>query len=509
MSEDKPESPGPDFSLGVEAADVAEGGILQGHVRGEPALLIRRDGEFFVIGAACTHYHGPLGEGLVVADTIRCPWHHACFSLRTGEALRAPALDPAPCWRVEWKGTAIFAGEKLGAASSVKTAPPPALGRVVVVGGGAAGLAAAQTLRKEGYAGALAIVSADAAAPYDRPNLSKDYLAGAAPEDWLPLREDKFYEDSRIELELGSRVQTIDVADRSIRLENGAHLRYDALLLATGAEPVRLQVPGGDLPRVHYLRSLDDSRAIIAAAAKASRAVIVGASFIGLEVAASLRARGLEVHVVAPDAVPMQKILGEELGRFIRATHEKHGVIFHLGQSVASIDDQNVVLSGGGRLVAELVVVGIGVRPALALAEQAGLAVDRGVLVDEYLETSVPGIFAAGDIARWPDHTTGERIRIEHWVTAERQGQTAARNILGRKERFEAAPFFWSQHYDVVINYVGHAPSWDRIEISGDIDAMDCAVAYFRRDRKLAVATIFRDLDNLRAEVEFEESIGA
>ncbi len=509
MSENKPESPGPDFSLGVETADVAEGGILHGHVRGEPALLIRRDSEFFLIGAACPHYHGPLGDGLLVADMIRCPWHHACFSLRTGEALRAPALDPVPCWRAEHKGTAIFAGEKLGAPASAKIVPPPTLGRVVVIGGGAAGLAAAQTLRKEGYAGALVVVSADADAPYDRPNLSKDYLAGAAPEDWLPLRAPEFFDDHRIDLQLASRVQAIDPADRSVRLENGAGLRYDALLLATGAEPVRLDVPGGDRPHVHYLRSLADSRAIIAATAAATRAVIVGASFIGLEVAASLRTRGLEVHVVAPDAVPMQKILGEELGKFVRATHERHGVTFHLGETVASIGDQSVVLAGGETIEAGLVVVGIGVRPALALAEQAGLAVDRGVLVDEYLETSVPGIFAAGDIARWPDHMTGEKIRIEHWVTAQRQGQTAARNILGRKERFEAAPFFWSQHYDAIINYVGHAPSWDRVEITGRIDAMDCRLEYFRRGRKLAVATIFRDLDNLRAEVEFEESIGA
>ncbi|PWB79705.1 MAG: pyridine nucleotide-disulfide oxidoreductase [Methylocystaceae bacterium] len=509
MSEGKPEPEGLDFSLGVEIADVAEGEILQGHVRGESALLIRRGDEFFFIGDTCTHYHGPLAAGLVVADTIRCPWHHACFSLRSGEALRAPALDPVSCWRAERKGTLVIATEKLEPIAGAKIAPPPTLGKVVIVGGGAAGLAAAQTLRKEGYGGAIALVSADEAAPYDRPNLSKDYLAGSAPEDWLPLRAGRFYEDNRIELELRSRAESIDVEGRSLRLDNGARLGFDALLLATGAEPVRLTVPGADHPRVRYLRSLADSRAIIAAAAAASRVVVVGASFIGLEVAASMRARGLEVHVVAPDAVPMQKTLGEEFGRFIRATHEAHGVVFHLGETVASIDDQQVVLSGGGKISAELVVVGIGVRPALALAEGAGLAIDRGVLVDEYLETSAPGIFAAGDIARWPDRTTGERIRIEHWVTAQRQGQTAARNILGRRERFEAAPFFWSQHYDVIVNYVGHAPSWDRIEISGDIEAMDCAVSYFRRDRKLAVATIFRDLENLRAEVGFEEATGA
>jgi NADPH-dependent 2,4-dienoyl-CoA reductase/sulfur reductase-like enzyme/nitrite reductase/ring-hydroxylating ferredoxin subunit len=503
----EPRSSVPDFSLGVEAEHLADGAMLRGEVSGESALLVRHGDEFFIVGDTCTHYHGPLAEGLVVGDTIRCPWHHACFSLRSGEALRAPAFDPIPCWRVERQGSRIVARERLSAPEPAPAAPPPALGKVVVIGGGAAGFAAAHRLREEGYAGGLIVVSADSAAPYDRPNLSKDYLAGSAPEDWLPLREPSYYEEHRIELELSSRAQSIDTERRIVRLENNARLGYDALLLATGAEPVRLQAPGADLPHVHYLRSLADSRAIIAAGERASRVVVVGASFIGLEVAASLRERGLETHVVAPDAVPMQKTLGEEIGRFVRAIHETHGVVFHLGATVVEIGEDHVVLSTGERLPAGLVVVGIGVRPALALAESAGLAVDRGVLVDEYLETSVPGIFAAGDIARWPDHRTGERIRIEHWVTAERQGQTAARNMLGRKERFEAAPFFWSRHYDAVIAYSGHASSWDHVEISGSVEAMDCRVVYFRGDRKLAVATISRDVDNLRAEACFEQAI--
>jgi NADPH-dependent 2,4-dienoyl-CoA reductase/sulfur reductase-like enzyme len=260
---------------------------------------------------------------------------------------------------------------------------------------------------------------------------------------------------------------------------------------------------------VHYLRSLADSRAIIAAATKAARVAVIGASFIGLEVAAALRERGLEVHVVAPDTVPMQKVLGEELGRLARAVHEAHGVVFHLGETVASIGARAVTLAGGAMIDADLVVVGVGVRPALELAERAGLAIDRGVLVDEFLETSAPGVFAAGDIARWPDRRAGDKIRIEHFVTAERQGQTAARNILGHRERFEAAPFFWSRHFDLVISYVGHASAWDRIEIDGSVESRDCALVYFCRDRKLAVATIGRDLESLRAEVELEESPGA
>jgi len=521
MTEEKTKLAGPDLAQGVELSMIPDGTMLLGHAQGEPVLLARRGDELFAIGAICTHYGAPLEQGLLVGDTVRCPWHHACFSLRTGEALRAPALDPVSRWRVEevrdlarqftpieQRPGAVYVREKLERVAPHSHAATTGTARsIIIIGGGAAGNAAAETLRHEGYSDRITMLSADESLPCDRPNLSKGYLAGTASEESNLLRPADFYKEHEIDLHLGTRVAAIDVGSGRIGLADSSWHAYGTLLLATGADPARLEVPGGDLPHVHYLRTLANSRALVAKALTSRRAVVIGASFIGLEVAASLRARNIDVQVVGPETIPMEKILGPEVGNFIRALHEKHGVTFHLGTTAVAIDERSVTLKNGKTLQADLVVVGIGVRPAISLAERAGLAVDRGVTVNEYLETSVPRIFAAGDIARWPDRLTGEWIRVEHFVVAERQGQTAARNILGRRERFDAVPFFWTEQYDFGIAYVGHAERWDKAEIDGQLDASDCTINYWRAGRKLAVAVIHRDLEGLRAEVEFERTI--
>ena len=499
---------GPDLAQGIPADDLRDGQMLAGHVGDDTVLLARRGDEIFAIAATCTHYGGPLAEGLMVDDTVRCPWHHACFSLRSAEAVRAPALSSVACWSVSRRdGRIVVSGKKeaspqqAGGLAAGRDAP----GRIVIVGGGAAGFAAAEMLRRRGYHGGLTMLSDDDAPPVDRPNLSKDYLAGNAPEDWIPLRPESFYRDNGIELRLNTKVQTIDPRAHEVALAGGSRVPYDRLLLATGAEPVRLPVPGADLPHVHMLRTLADSRAIIAGAAHARRAVVIGASFIGLEVAASLRARELEVHVVAPEKRPMERVLGPQLGDFVRGLHEEHGVVFHLERTASAIERERVVLKEGGTLDADLVVVGIGVRPRVALAEQAGLALDRGVVVDPYLQTSAPDVFAAGDIARWPDPHSRKAIRVEHWVVAERQGQTAALNMLGTRQAFDTVPFFWSQHYDVPINYVGHAEAWDEIAVEGDVAAKDCLLRYKQGGRVVAAASIYRDLESLKIEAAMEK----
>jgi NADPH-dependent 2,4-dienoyl-CoA reductase/sulfur reductase-like enzyme/nitrite reductase/ring-hydroxylating ferredoxin subunit len=500
------------LAQGVASDTLGAGGTLLGHANGEAVLLARAGEEYFAIGATCTHYGGPLSEGLVVGDTVRCPWHHACFSLRNGEALRAPALNPVACWSVARRGDRIIVGDKVERGPLAPSYPVgqlrAALSKVIIVGGGAAGSAAAEMLRRCGFHGEVSIVDDDGDAPYDRPNLSKDYLAGNAPEEWIPIRPPGFYDEHNVRLVHG-RALRLDTSRRTLEVDSVASqapLPFDALILATGAEPVRLTIAGGNLSHVHYLRTLRDSRALIAAAKSAKRAVVIGASFIGLEVAASLRARNskLAVHVIAPESLPLERVMGRELGRYIQSLHEDHGVVFHLQRTVAQIEANAVVLDDGQRLTADLVAVGVGVRPRLQLAEAAGLSVDKGVLVNEYLETSAPGVYAAGDIARWPDPHSGDRIRVEHWVVAQRQGQTAARNILGARERFDQVPFFWSAHYDVSINYVGHAGPHDDLRVSGSASARDVAVKFVTGDRITALATLFRDAESLEAEFAME-----
>ncbi|HET9830354.1 MAG TPA: FAD-dependent oxidoreductase, partial [Vicinamibacterales bacterium] len=467
----------PDLTKGVPANSIPDGGMVLGRVGEDDVVLAHSGDRFYAIGAHCTHYHGPLAEGLIVGGTVRCPLHHACFSLETGEALRAPALDPVKCWRIAREGDRLFVREKFEPKRSPSAIPRPP-SSIVIVGGGAAGLGAADMLRREGYGGPVTMISADSDAPVDRPNLSKDYLAGEAQDDWVPLWPADTYAERRVDLILRRRVSSLDPRNRRVALDDGSQREFGALLIATGADPVQLKIPGADRSQVFYLRSFADSRAIIARAKTAKRVLVVGSSFIGLEVAASLRTRNIAVDVVGPDSVPLERVLGAEVGGFVKALHESHGVAFHLGQTVASVAGRSVRLSGGDVLEADFIVVGAGVHPAVSLAVQAGITIDRGIAVNEYLETSAPGVFAAGDVARWPDPHSGGRIRVEHWVVAERMGQVAALNMLGRRERFDSVPFFWSQHYDVAIKYVGHAEKWDSVKIDGRLDARDCSVSY-------------------------------
>ncbi len=502
------ESNRPDLAAGVPQGALASGQMLEGTYAGERVLLARVQDGFYAVGGVCTHYGGPLCEGLLSGKTVLCPWHHARFDLESGCATAPPALSGLQRYQVIVESDRV---RILGPAPAPRSSPRQARGpdSVVIVGAGAAGAIAAETLREEGFQGRVTLLEGEPNGPVDRPNLSKDYLAGNAPEEWIPLRSGEFYRERGIELRVETRVERIDPKARRIALAGAEELHWDALLLATGASPVQLSIPGANLAHVRTLRSLRDSRAIIDAAGRARRAVVVGASFIGLEVAASLRARKLDVHVVAPEAIPMERVLGPDLGRFIRELHEENGVRFHLGSTLQTIDRDHVTLSDGTRIDAELVVVGIGVRPSTELAEAAGIACDRGVLVDEMLRTSAPGVWAAGDLARWPDPSSGEKVRIEHWVLAQRLGQAAARNILGAEEGFRSVPFFWSRHYDVSIQYVGSAVGWQEADSVGDPRHGQGTVLFKRGGRILAVASVGDPRVSLEAEIALESGDAA
>lgn len=498
---------GPDFAAGIAMSELSEDTPVLGHAQGKAIVLVRKGSDVRAVGATCSHYGGPLAEGLVVGQTLRCPWHHARFDIRTGEAVGAPALSSIACYEVQRRGDRVIVGQKRALPGA--TPPPNSPASVIIIGAGAAGAAAAERLRHLGYRGPVTLIGAEAPGPVDRPNLSKDYLAGSAPEEWVMLRTPDFYEQMNVTLRTGNAAVELQPARKTITLESGEVLSYEALLLATGAEPVRLPIEGATLPHVFTLRTLADSRNIIAAAKAARRAVVIGSSFIGLETAASLRTRGLEVDVVSRDSLPLERVLGPQLGRFVQQLHEQHGVRFHLSANPRAIHSHAVELDDGRTLAADFVVLGVGVRPRVGLAEKAGLSVADGIVVDTFLRTSAPGIWAAGDVARYPELRLRTEVRIEHWVLAQRQGQAVARDMLGLGAPFRDVPFFWSQHYDVTLAYVGHATAEDVIEVSGNLADRAATVVYRRAGRVLAVVTIGRDRQSLAVEAALEREDNA
>ena len=494
---------GPNFSEGIGLSQVLAGSTVAGRVGDDAVLLSNIDGQLYAVSGTCTHYGAALADGVIEGTSVRCPLHHACFDLRTGARLRAPALDPLDCWVVEVEGDRAFVRRKLEERSNT----PPLksdVQRIVIVGGGAAGLACAQELRRLGFAGAITMLSADADPPCDRPNLSKDYLAGGMPEDWLWLRGEDWYRENAIDLRLSTEVASIDSAGRIVRCASGEALPFDRLLIATGAEPNRLNVPGFDRSNVFTLRTVADARAIAEQAKPDARAVIIGASFIALEAAAALRHRSVEVDIVSVEEVPLDRVFGTQVGKQLQALHERNGVRFHLGSVVTGFDGEAVRLADGKTVEGDFVLVGIGVRPRTAVAESAGAAIDNGVIVDAFLETTVPGIYAAGDIAAYPEPVSGERVRIEHWVVAERQGQAAAANMLGARKPFDSAPFFWTEQHGTAIRYVGRGSGWDAVTVEGDVESGSLVARYFIEGRHCATATIGRDRENLEDELRLE-----
>ncbi len=502
MAEQKDE---PDFIRGLALETIPDGGSLAGWIGDRKALLIREGETVHAIGGACSHLGAPLAEGLVVAGEIRCPWHHACFDVATGRACKAPAFDPLPTWPVS-----VEAGRVRVTTREPNTPTVPAVvaaaGPFVVIGGGAAGYAAALALKTAAPGAACTLVSEDDHAPYDRTLLTKDYLDGKFGEDRLPISQQELAVVG-VDVRLSTTVTRIDRSARKVVLASGDRLPYAKLLIATGAEPKRPEIPGIDKHHVTTLRSLADCRRVLARIGPSRHVVILGSSFIGLETAASLVSRGVAVTVVSPEHDPLAKPFGSDLAAAVLEIHRRNGTMFVLGHQISAVEDREVLLDDGTRLSADLVIIGVGVAPRTALAEDAGLDVDDGVTVDRYLRTSDPNIHAAGDIARWPDPHSNQSIRVEHWVVAQRQGQVAAANMLGRALPYDDVPFFWTKHFDLAIRYLGHAGANQTIEVDGNPAARDATVTFNNGGHVEALATIGRDLESLRQEVRIERSL--
>ena len=482
--------------------ELKDGEMKQATIDGTDVLVARVNGKFHALAAHCTHYGAPLADGVLNGERIVCPWHHACFNVTTGDREEPPALDALPCFDVKVDGENVvvsFPDPVTDRRTPTMVKRDPSNKRVfAIIGGGAAGYSAAQTLREDGFGGRVVMITREDKLPYDRPNLSKEYLQGKAESEWMPLRPDEFYAEHDIEVLRHKEVVNVDSANKIIGFKDGDTLQYDSLLIATGGVPRRVDTPGSDLKNVFLLRSFNDADAIIAKAKEATNAVVIGASFIGMETAASLVERKVSVTVVAPDDVPFKKTLGPEIGKLLQQVHQDKGVKFKLGSRAARFEGNDavraVVLNSGEYIEADLVIIGVGVKPATDFLQGIPLHKDRGVIVDKHFRVA-DGLYASGDIAWFPSAQTGELQRIEHWRTALQQGRIAAHNMSGKTVEYDGVPFFWTNQFDAALVYVGRASGWDEIIYHGGVSARDFLAFYLKDNRVQAVAGMTRDRD--------------
>lgn len=488
------------------AADLADDGIFGISIGENKIVLVRSAGRILAWGGTCPHAGAPLAEGVRCGDHILCPWHKASFDLRTGARAEPPAVDSLPGYSVRLESGRILVSQQ---------PLPEVVGdhrktdarRFIILGAGAAGQSAAQTLRQAGFGGEVILISREAQLPYDRTVLSKYRLSGERGAEKTPLQDAAFYARHGI-LRMTEEVAELDVPAATVRFESGASLTYSAALLATGGILKRPDFPGADLGGVFLLRTPADADAIVAASRPGRRAVILGGSFIAMEVAASLREAGLAVTVVMPEATPFEHSLGPVIGAVIGRLHERKGVVLRTRDKVKACEGDGVVdavrLESGAYLPADLVVIGSGIRPATDGLRGLPLREDGGVTVDCFLRAG-PRLFAAGDLAAFPLFGDGDSIRVEHWRVAQQHGRVAALNMLGRATSFDAVPYFWTIHFLKRLDYVGYTKDWDDIIVDGDLQKPEFIAFYIKDDRVKAVAGWDRDHDMARVICLFEQ----
>jgi apoptosis-inducing factor 3 len=484
----------------AKVTDLKDNEMKSVSVGGKEILLTRVDGNYYALGANCTHYSAPLAEGVLCNGVIMCPWHHACFDAKTGDLKEPPARDSLPRYETIIKGKDVI----VKVPDELEFSRTPEMVKYdssdqrhfIILGGGAAGNACAQALREAGFTGKITMITREDRVPYDRPNLSKAYLSGEAPPEWMPLRGEDFYKDNNIELIFKKKVTEVNTNTKEVVFDDVSKIKYDKILLASGGVPKKLNIPGSDLKNIFYLRSFDDCDKIIEACSDAKKAVVIGAGFIGMEAAHSLRERNLDVTVIAPSSVPLENVFGIEIGNLIKDLHEEHGVRFKLNSKVKSFEGDNKVkfvnLESGGKIEADFVVIGIGVKPATDYIKGLQLQSDGGIKVNEYMEAK-EDVFAAGDIAQF--HYNDEEVRIEHWRVAEQQGRIAGFNMAGRKTEFNKIPFFWTAQAGLNLRYSGYAKNRDNTITWGDVKSREFITFLIKNNKTVAAIGCNRDAE--------------
>lgn len=477
------------------ASDLKNGEMKQIETDGKKILLARIGDRFYATGAECPHYGAPLAEGLLCGDRVICPWHKSVFRITDGALLDPPALEGLTHYEVFVEDGRVYLRWPESEEPPPQPSNPPDQRCFLIAGAGAASTAAAENLRALGFTGRLVTISRESETPYDRPALSKEFLSGEVGLDMLPLRPPEFWEQHRIERRT-EEIVDIKPAEHQVVFSNGESIAYDRLLLATGGTPNKLEVPGADLGNIFTLRSEADAKKILQAAQPGVRTVIIGGSFIGMEVAASFAHRQLPVTVVIRESVPFERALGPEVGRILQNWHEAHAVVFKLNTEIASFEGQgtvrHVLLKSGEELPADVVVLGTGVHPATSFINSLEKRKDGGLIADNMLRVA-NDIYAAGDIAVFPEIYGGKPTRIEHWRVAQQHGRAAAANMLGAAQPFQGVPYFWTRHFDQSFEYVGHAEDWDDLILQPGEKPPAFMAFYIKGDRILAAAACERD----------------